>query len=379
MFGRRNSEHKHRFAESTSGDVTDAVPEAADDLDLHAALQELARNPRAPLVSLDPVSQPEPESSDAEPPVDSPDSAGPDSLAEPGHAQSSLVDELESALARSQARVEALTADLERAQSDSASPTPALQAAERFAEQLKESLEKSERRVESLTAELGRVRHDSSAGGAAEPWAADDRVAELRRSLEESQQRTDSLNAELENARSEAAAAAVALERAGREATERDAAIAELERRLEALTADLEQLHAHAEAAPAQVEKYRREAERETSLQTALKQAQASATRAESLTADNLRLSEQLTATLEGQAAALEQLAAVQREVGEHHTWIENQIRRLREVEGKHALDELRQNLAERNAELEALREQLLEVEVRRAEEAASFLDALGP
>ena len=38
---------------------------------------------------------------------------------------------------------------------------------------------------------------------------------------------------------------------------------------------------------------------------------------------------------------------------------------------------ELRQTIAERDAEVAALREQLLDAETKRAEEAAWFLDAL--
>ncbi|MFL6090810.1 MAG: hypothetical protein ACJ71Z_11795 [Aeromicrobium sp.] len=313
------------------------------------------------------------------------------------HTASGRVDELQRALTESQARANSLTADLKqmsaasnarieslaaeldrlRSQSSAASEAEGQAAAESEASaaratDLHESLARARGRVDALKSELERVRADAKS-------RVDAAAAEAEEARGKAQERVDAVTAELDRLRSDSAAASVALERASREAAEREAALADAERRLDETVSELEKIRSASATAPAQVERLRREAEREMSMRAALDQAQASAAQAESLTEDNLRLSSELAANLQSQSAVMPELAALRTELAEQRAWLQDQIDRLRAAEeAQNAIaDELQQAIVDRDSELEALRAQLLDAEIKRAEEATAFIASL--
>lgn len=271
-------------------------------------------------------------------------------------------DELEQSLRDAQSRIEELTAEVERLRSADAG----------------DELTAAKERVASLTAELDRALGSSGAQDD-QTRAALDRAQAADRTAAELQSTVATLKAELEQARSEAAAAGVALERLEREAKDQENAVARAEERAERLTAEIEQLRVAMAKGPAQVERLRRDAEREHTLRAALEQAQASQAKAEAALADNLRLASDLLSNLQSQEALITALTGLQTEVTEQRAWFEAQIANLGEGERQQAavVDALEAAVRERDVELESLREQLLEAETKRAEEAAAFVAAL--
>jgi hypothetical protein len=242
----------------------------------------------------------------------------------------------------------------------SATDAAGLQAAIARADELEQSLRESQARIEELTSELDRARSES-------PEAAD------------GASEASELKADLELARSEAAAAGVALERVEREANHQAEAVAAAEERAERLAAEVEQLRAAAATEPAQVERLHREAERERTLHTAMEQAQKSHEQAEAALADNLRLASELAANLRSQEGLITALTGLQAEITEQRAWFEAQIASAGETEGQQTkvIESLQAAIQDRDIELDVLRRHLLEAEAKRAEEAAAFVAAL--
>lgn len=271
-------------------------------------------------------------------------------------------DELEQSLRDAQSRIEELTAEVERLRSADEG----------------DELTAARERVASLTAELDRAL-GSSGTQDDQTRAALDRAQAADRTAADLQSTVATLKAELEQARSEAAAAGVALERLEREAKDQENAVATAEERADRLSAEIEQLRIAMAKGPAQVERLRRDAEREHTLRAALEQAQASQAKAEAALADNLRLASDLLSNLQSQEALITALTGLQTEVTEQRAWFEAQIANLGEGERQQAavVDALEATVRERDVELESLREQLLEAETKRAEEAAAFVAAL--
>jgi chromosome segregation ATPase len=189
------------------------------------------------------------------------------------------------------------------------------------------------------------------------------------------QAKVSDLAAELENARADAAAAGVALERLERESTDQEAALAAAEERAERLEAEVARL---GEAASRTIG-LGGDAGGEVALLTALDQTRAATAQIESIVAENRRLADELAAMLRSQEALVAALTGLQTEVTEQRAWFEAQLASARESEVQQAgvVDALQSGLKEKEAELEALREQLLDVEAKRAEEAAAFVAAL--
>jgi len=472
MFGKRNQDRKHRFAEEGAGDSPDveARPEAADP-ELAAALVQLGLNRHAPLVE-----KPDTEASEPAAPDDSiesresleqdvPDEANVPSqpahsavptaamLAEPEpepefgsqskaadleptsvgevatyaalrrerakvveqeaalrqaqdeasalkselknlraaakategvdvQAATTRANELEQSLLESEGRVEELTAAIETLQSTDADAQ--LKAAQERASELERSQAESQRRVEELTAEVEALRSASGDIDVSELRSAAERAAAERadaaeRSVQDLQSKVSALTADLERSRAEAAAAGVALDRIKREAKDEGGALAEAEERAERLAAEVEKLRAELAMGPAQVERLRRDGDREKTLRAAMEQAQASHAQAEAVLADNRRLASDLAANLQSQEGLIFALAGLQAEVTEQRAWFEEQIAHGGEAEGQQTgvIDALQAAIQDRDVELQVLRQQLLEVEAKRAEEAAAFVAAL--
>lgn len=373
MFGKRKQEHRHRDGGGAEGDGPDAV--APLDPELEAALAALGRNEAPPLPRA--VEQQE---APAVPSDDGSTAAEPEATVPTGGAALREVASGDAPASIGQVALEA-----------------ALNRERRSAAEHKAALAESRAEAQSLAAELKQARAALAATSVGEAQATAHRAADLEKSVTEatahatslteelerlraeSEAQVDALTAEIAELRADAAAATVALERAGRESAEREAAVEEAERRADQLAAEVAKLRAESAAAPAQVQRLRREAERETALIAALERARDSGTRAESLAVDNLRLSEEMAAHLKSQATVLSDLTTLQAEIGEQRAWLAAQVERFQDAEAEQAAttDELRRRLADRDAEVEALHQQLLDVEVRRAEEAASFLAAL--
>lgn len=296
----------------------------------------------------------------------------------------------DAALQKAEDEVAALKAELKTLRTASSTDTAEVEAVTARADELEQSLLESRGRIEELTAEVDRLRSGagaererarpaSSAETADEVRAAVERAEAAERSVAELQSRVSGLTAELERARSEAAAAGVALERVQREAKDQDGSVAAAEARAERLAAEIEQLRAAAAKGPAQVERLQREAERERTMRAALEQAQASQAKADAALADNLRLARELAANLDSQEGLIAALTGLQTEVTEQRAWFESQIASVSETENQQAgvIDALQTAIQDRDIELEVLRQQLLEAEAKRAEEAAAFVAAL--
>ena len=427
MFGKRRQDHKHRYAE----EVTDDVPEddarpGSDDPQLAEALFQLARNRHAPLV--EPLSESRPEERPAPNAPSSPDEAAkpgessgqdeppasdrgakgrahagvptaamlaePESQPEGIEAKPDSVDETatyaalrrerakvveqDAALQKARDEIASLRAELKRGQSAAAERSADAQAASR-ANELDQSLRESQKRVEKLTAELTEYRKTPGDKDAAALTAAVERADAAERTVAELKSKVSTLTAELERSRSEAAAAAVALERFTREAKDQDGTVAAAEERAERLAAEVERLRAEAAKGPAQVERLRREADRESAMRAALEQAQASHAQAQAVLADNRRLASDLAAKLQSQEGLIAALTGLQTEVTEQRGWFEAQIANQRDAESQQAslVESLQAAIQDRDVELELLRQQLLEAEAKRAEEAAAFVAAL--
>ena len=233
-------------------------------------------------------------------------------------ATSTQVQELERLLADAQARVESLTADVQSAEGDTTARVAALTA------ELEQVRTYATARVESLTEELKLVRTGSVS-------REDSLTRELERARADAGERIEALTTELDRVRSESAANAVALDRAGREGQERDAALADAERRLESMTAELEKVRVQASKAPAELERVRREAERDTTMRKALEAAQASSATVENMTANSLRLADELAAHVQAQAAVSAELVSVQQEIAEQRAWLTEATAKMRE------------------------------------------------
>ena len=438
MFGKRSQDRKHRFADQGAGDSPDgeARPETADP-ELAEALLQLGLNRHAPLVEKsdetndldalgerdaldDPIeshgsrdqdvsddanlpsqpghsavptaamlAEPEPESDEFGSP-----SAGvqlePTSVGEVAtyaalRRERAKVVEQEAALRQAQDEASALKSEVKQLRAAaSASATADGQAATARAEELEQSLRESQGRVEELTAEIEALRAASGDDDLAELQSAAERAASERadaaeRSVEELQSKVAALSADLERSRAEAAAAGVALDRIKREANDEGGSVAAAEERAERLEAEVERLRAELAAGPAQVERLRREADREKTLRAANEQAQASHAQAEAVLADNRRLASDLAANLQSQEGLIFALAGLQAEVTEQRAWFEEQIANVGEARGQQTgvIDALEAAIQDRDVELQVLRQQLLEVEAKRAEEAAAFVAAL--
>jgi hypothetical protein len=416
MFGKRKEDHKHRYAEEDLGDSPeDDARLASEDPELAAALWQLGRNAQAPLPEPPPVEVNEadapdeldaPNDMDARSKSDEPlaqdgshksvgshvpnglargavptaaDLAEPESNPEGGGREPSSVggvatyparrrdrskeDQQEADLRRAKDEVSSLRAELKRVRVAAAGTQDTdVQAVTARADGLEQSLRESQGRIEELTAEVNRLQ---SAG-------SDARVNEPR-------SKVSALRAELEESRSQAAAARVALERVEREAKEQERTVAAAEERAEKLAAEVEKLRAEAATGPAQVERLRRDAEREKALRAALEQAKASHAQGEAAVAENRRLASDLSANLQSQEGLITALIGLQAEVAEQRAWFEAQLSSLRDMERQQTsvVDTLQAAVQDRDLELELLRQQLLEAEAKRAEEAAAFVAAL--
>ncbi len=296
------------------------------------------------------------------------------------------VTEREAALRNAQDEASALRAELRQFQAAAkATDTADTQAGTVRADELEQSLQAAQGRIEELTAELEALRAaasgdiDVSELRSAAERAASERADAAEKSVQDLQSKVSALTADLERSRSEAAAAGVALERVEREAKDQDGTVTAAEERAERLAAEIEKLRAEAAKGPAQVERLRRESEREKALREAMEQAQASHTQAEAVLADNRRMAADLAANLEGQEALITALIGLQAEVTEQRAWFEAQIANQGETEGQQAgvIETLQAAIHDRDAELDAVRQQLLEAETKRAEEAAAFVASL--
>jgi hypothetical protein len=433
MFGKRKQDRKHRFAEESLGD--DALDDEArpdpEDPELAAALLQLGRNRHAPLVDPPPFDASESDAlSELDPPspldassgldapvgldapsdpvesLEPPDQEVPDvpdeddipngwgraavptaaMLAEPerGQPSPSSVGEGDAvaAMRRERAKVAALEAGLRQAQDEAQELRAQLkqlqaaskvtetvdgQAATARADELEESLRASQGRVEELTSELEALR------------AASGDVDAAAKTVLELQSTVSALTAELEQSRAEAAAAGAALERIEREAKDPDVSVAAAEARAEKLAAEIEKLRAEAASASAQVELSRRGSDQEMALRAALEKAQASHAQAEAVLAENRRLASDLAANLQSQEGLIFALTGLQTEVTEQRAWFEAQIAQLGQADNQQTgvIKALQAAVQERDIELQVLRQQLLEAEAKRAEEAAAFVAAL--
>jgi chromosome segregation ATPase len=205
------------------------------------------------------------------------------------------------------------------------------------------------------------------------------RAETAEKSVLELKAKVSELKVELERLRSESAAAVVALERFEREAKDQDGNVTAAEERAERLAAEVDKLRAEAAKGPVQVERLRREAEREKALRAALDQAQASHAQAEAALAENRQLAKDLAANLQSQEGLIAALTGLQTEVTEQRAWFEAQLATVRETESQQAnvVDALQAAIEDRDIELGVLRQQLLDAEAKRAEEAAAFVAAL--
>jgi hypothetical protein len=273
------------------------------------------------------------------------------------------VAEQEAALRSATDEVASLKAELKQVRVAAAGTQPAdVQGPTARTDELEQSLKESQGRIDELTAEVDRLQSTDS----------DEQVKELR-------SKVSALTAELERSRSEAAASGVALERVEREVKDQERTVAAAEERAEQLAAEIKQLRAEAAKGPAQVERLRREAEREKALRAALEQAQATHAQAEAALADNHQLASNLAANLQSQEGLITALIGLQAEVTEQRAWFEAQLANLREMESQQTsvVDTLQAAIQDRDLELELVRQQLLEAEAKRAEEAAAFVAAL--
>lgn len=417
MFGKRKEDRKHRYADEVSDDLSgdEAPPDPSDDPDLREALLALGRNRHAPLsppVPSEASATEEPSkrghSAEAAETGDSKESrehrgAGASRASEPPAApgrpvvqtaamlaepeptaaepESSATGEIATygALPRKRAKADEGNADSQKATGEvaplKAEPKQLGSAAPSDAAMLAAAQEP----VASPTAQLDRARSGSPGAPNDDVRAAVERAQAAEKSLADLESTVSALKAELEQARSEAATAGVALERFKRESKDQDGSLAAAEERAERLSAEIEQLRAAVAQGPAQVERLRRDAEREQTLRAAMEQAQASQAHAEAALADNLRLASDLAETIQSQEAVIAALTGLQAEVTEQRAWFESQIANLGEGERQQAavIDALETAVRDRDRELESLREQLLEAEAKRAEEAAAFVAAL--
>lgn len=295
-------------------------------------------------------------------------------------AERERADEFERSHVESQVRIDSLTAELDelRAESGDADVVELRAAAER-ADRAERSFLEAQVKVASLTAELERVRSHSSSTAAGEVRAADGRADAAEKSMLELQAKVSALTVDLERTRSEAAAAGVTLERVERESKDQDRAVAAAEERAEQLAAELERLRAEAAKGPEKVERLRREAEREKALRASMDQAQTAAAQVEAVVAENRQLASQLAANLHSQEGLIAALTGLQTEVTEQRAWFEAQIDHVRQSESEQGsvVESLQAALNDRDTELELLRQQLLDAESKRAEEAAAFVAAL--
>jgi len=440
MFGKRKEDRKHRFAEEGLGEAPDEEarpepddevrPEAADP-ELAAALMQLGLNRHAPLADPPPDQTSEfgarretdrlseldvpselDEPSGLDEPSEQAESAEPEDedvpdvpadvgvpqelgrsvvptaamLAEPEAVESAPASigevatyaamrreraraaEQEAALRKAQDEAQELRAQLKQLQAAAkTTETADGQADTARTDELEESLRASQARVDELTAELEGLR------------AASGNLDAAGKSVVELQSKVSALTAELEQSRSEAAAAGVALERIEREAKDRDASVVAAEERAEQLAAELEKVRAEAAKRPDQVARLQRDADREKALRAALEQAQTSHEKAEAFLADNRQLASDLAANLKSQEGLIFALTGLQAEVAEQRAWFEAQIANVGEAESQRAgvVEALQTALQDRDIELQVLRQQLLEAEAKRAEEAAAFVAAL--
>ena len=417
MFGKRKEDHKHRYAQEGFGDLPDddARPESDDDPELAEALLQLGRNRHARLPEPPPVEVSEmgppneldepndmdarsksdeplpqdgshksvgshvpngpargavPTAADLAEPEPAPEGVGPDLSSLGGAApyparrrDRTKEDEQEDALRRARDEVASLKAELKRMRVAAAGTQGTdVQAVTARADELEQSLRESRGRIEELTAEVDRLQSaDTNA-----------RVKDLRSKVSE-------LTAELERSRSQAAAAGVAMERVEREVKDQERNVAAAEERADQLATEIEKLRTEAANGPAHVERLRRDAEREKSLRATLEHAQASHAQAEAAVADNRRLASDLLANLQSQEGLITALIGLQAEVTEQRAWFEAQLSSLREMESRQTgvVATLQAAVQDRDLELELLRQQLLEAEAKRAEEAAAFVAAL--
>lgn len=390
MFGKR-SDRKHRFVEGKPDDLSDAAQDEGENLELRTAFENLGRGAPVPWGRVESMSETT-EAQDADADVgpregdaesvtaaEIVDGASPESDAEteamPEDVPAFGDDRPDAAMADAQAQIAVLTAELERVRSTN--PFVELKAARNRAEELERMQVESKGRIDSLTADLKRVRAKSAVADDARAVA--ERAGSVDEAVLDLQSKVTSLTADLEQARSEAAAAGVALERAEREAKDHEAAVASAELGAEQLTAEMDKLRTESAKGPAQVERLKREAERERALRAAIDQIQASNARVEDVVADNLRLAADLTANLKNQEALVMALTGLQTEISEQRAWFESQLTTVRQMESEQvgALEGLQRAVQERDAELDVLRQHLLEAEAKRAEEAAAFIAAL--
>ncbi len=364
MFGKRKQDQEQEIGESSIEEER-----VSHDPDLTEALLELGRNRHAPL--------PEPETSDDD--VSAADSR--DDLDPPtdedrwGPAPERTVPPLSDAPgvpAWANVPTAAMLAEPEPEPEADDVPSAAEMAMQALNRQRAKTAEQEAalRQAQDEAAELKLQLEDLRAELAQRPEAG-------ASSGDESglQSKVSELAAELENARADAAAAGVALERLERESTDQEAALAAAEERAERLEAEVARL---GEAASRTIG-VGGAAGGEVALLTALDQTRAATAQIESIVAENRRLADELAAMLRSQEALVAALTGLQTEVTEQRAWFEAQLASARESEVQQAgvVDALQSGLKEKEAELEALREQLLDVEAKRAEEAAAFVAAL--
>lgn len=317
MFGKRKGDEQVAEFESPTVDGEVSPPPIEEDSDFIAACLELGMS--APADAPQHADEPSMPAREER----APEAALVDALdiAEPDTAQSDLA-AMAAQLEQSEARVAALTVEAELLRAASAGPATAGEIAEHS-----EALEESEARVAELTAEVERLRAASVRGDPPEVV------------VEDPDARVTALSSELDRLRADSADTADAS----------SAALATAHEQLTELQATVEHL---------------RVALRETNA------------RADEIATEHVRLSNELAASLQTQSSGAAEVASLKGAVEEQRVWYEEKLARLRDSEARQSasVKELGSALAAREAEVEALQSQLLEVETRRAEEAASLL-----
>jgi chemotaxis protein MotB len=381
MFGKRKDDHKHRFDEPPE----DSAPLESDDPDLAEALKQLGRNRHLPL--------PEPDVAEQEDSGGSEELGDSDRPSEPGESESIASEDQRNSVRQETPDRPVWSAvptagmlaepepepepEREREREQPSAGQMAMQALNRErarTAEMEAALRTAQDEVASVKAQLRQVQaelaHRAESGTTA---PSDGDVEELRSAAEradtaessalELQSKVSELVVELEDARTDATAAGVALERLQRETKDRDTALAVAEERAERLAAEVQQLRTRSAKEPVQSGRSQIDAVRQI----------------ESVVAENRRLARELAANLQSQEAVVAALTGLQAEVTEQRAWFEAQLASMRDMEGQQAgvVDALQAAVKERDGQLDALRQQLLDVEAKRAEEAAAFVAAL--
>lgn len=423
MFGKRKQDHRHIGGEEPGDSVR--TPE---DPELTAALMQLGRNRDAPLpeptsvqdasgLDLDLGERSDPETIADESSADEAEGTSGEASPEPSTGEMSAVNELDAPVedlppprderwdppGRDVPGVPSWAAVPTAAMLAEPEPEPEPERAQPSAGQMamqalnreraksaeqEAALRQAQDEAEALKAQVNQLRAElaETSDRTAEPNGDDElrsaeRADEAERSALELQSKVSELAAELEGARADAAAAGVALERLERETKDQTVALAVAEERSERLAAEVQELRSTSArgAAQAEAEGLQHDAELNLALREVVERSESAAGQIEAAVAETRRLASDLASSVQSQESLVAALAGLQTEVTEQRAWFEAQLATMRQLEGEQngVVEALQAAVKERDAELDALRLQLLDVEAKRAEEAAAFVAAL--